>query len=181
VNKALAVTEQARKNEDRFNAYYRKAGLGSVATNLGLIHLAKQQYAKAESEALRAFAVTPDEPLTLLLLGNMYLETGRDAKARETFEKLIRLRPDDALSWRWYREACWKLGDAEAVKLAGQRLDKHAALTREREASVFRIPEKYRFEVVYSSVLLIGGVLLVTGRYVWSRRIWRGGSGSVRI
>jgi tetratricopeptide (TPR) repeat protein len=168
VNKALAVTEQARLNESRFNVYYQKVGLTSVATNLGLIHLAKQEYEIAEAEAFRALAVTPGDPLALLLLGNIYLETGRDESAVSTFDKLIRRNPRDPAAWRWYREACLKAGDARAAAVAKRQIDQ-LTLENERPAFGFRIPEAYRSHVVFSAVFLGMVFALVIAKFLFAR------------
>jgi tetratricopeptide (TPR) repeat protein len=164
VNKAFAVTMEARRHEDRFNVYYQKVGLTSVATNLGLIHLAKQEYRIAEAEAFRALAVTPDDPLSLLLLGNIYLETDRNDKAKETFARLVRVKPEDVIALRWYREASLKAGDPQSAVWALARID---ALTEDAErfrATAFRISPRYHSHVVFIAVFLTIATLFVMVR-----------------
>jgi tetratricopeptide (TPR) repeat protein len=170
VNKALEMTLEARKHEDRFNTYYRKIGLTTIATNLGLMHLAKRQYQQAEAEAFRALAVTPDEPLTLLLLGNTYLQTKRYEQARETFEKLARLKPDDPASWKWLREADLKLNKTEAAKEAEKRIDDIERDKEVRESSRLSIPEAYRSHALFGLVFVALGIAILVIRFVAAQR-----------
>jgi tetratricopeptide (TPR) repeat protein len=49
----------------------------------------------AEKDCLRALAINPDNAYALINLGVIYKETGRYGKAREVFEKVVRLDPKE--------------------------------------------------------------------------------------
>jgi hypothetical protein len=169
VNKALAVTEEARSHENRFNAYYQKVGRTSVATNLGLIHLAKQEYAVAETEAFRALAVTPDDPLALLLLGNIYIETDRAKLAKTTLAKLVDRTPDDVAAWRWYLESCLNAGDTKCAATAQLQINNQSEAIVRRQADIPRIPSRYRHYVVFLTAFLSITMVFATLRYLISQ------------
>jgi hypothetical protein len=170
VNRALEIALDARKHENRFNTYYRKVGLTTVATNLGLIHLARRQYDLAEAEALRALSITPDESLSLLLLGNVYLQTKRYEEARDTFEKLTRLKPDDEASWKWLREAYLKLNETGPAAQAEKTLEDVERTKQATETARLTIPEKYRSHALFVIVFGMLCIAVVLIRFVAGRR-----------
>ena len=68
----------------------------------------------AEEFARKAVAIHPNHHTARKLLGRVLLQTGRDAEARQTFEKVSQRES----VFDFYKElgfACWRLGDREAA------------------------------------------------------------------
>lgn len=76
-------------------------GAGGCATrdmqlsNEGFEAIAKRDYARAEVPLKRALSINPENPYALLNMGVVYHETGRLDKARQMYQRLIALQPEE--------------------------------------------------------------------------------------
>ena len=75
--------------------------LGGCATqdmelsNEGFQEISRKNYGQAEVNLKKALSINPDNPYALLNMGVVYQETGRLDKARQMYERLIALQPED--------------------------------------------------------------------------------------
>ena len=76
-------------------------GLSGCATrdmelsNEGFQAISKGDYAQAEGPLKQALSINPDNSYALLNMGVVYQETGRLDKARQMYERLIALQPEE--------------------------------------------------------------------------------------
>ena len=77
---------------------------------------APTDFAKAEQYASRIVAMEPEEALGYDLLGDVYRAQGRLLEARTAYARMIRLRPDDAVSWNQRAHVELNLGEYDAAR-----------------------------------------------------------------
>lgn len=167
VNKALELTQEARRYEHRYNFYYRSTGQMLIAINLSLLHLAKGDADAAVKEALRAVAVAPDQPFPLLALGNARLQLPDNIGAYAAFKKLVLQDPSNAQAWSNLGIALSRLGDVRGAEIARKRAAKEAERQRELASQPYRIPPKYNIYIVFGLILLIFAATVFAFRTVW--------------
>ena len=167
VNKALDLTQEARRHEGRFNTYYRQKGQLLVAVNLTFLYLAEGNLAAAKTEGLRAVAADPRDPIALRALGSAQLGLHEYEGASRTFEKLTAAQPGNADAWDGLRAALLRLGDTEGARHAEQRLNEENEKSSQ-ESPPLRIPDQYKVYIVFAcTVLALVGVVLAV-RTIWT-------------
>ena len=177
VNLAQQTLEEARRHEDHFNAYYSTIGRINIAANLLTVWMTKRDYVRAKQEVDRALSLDPTEPTVRRIEGSFYSATGEHEKALAAFEELTRLDPVSVIGWIGVRNAHTRLGNAKGAEDASAKI---AGITEQESAlgqSRWRVPARYRTQVIFVLlVLVIGGVVLV-GRWAWidARQRWSNG------
>lgn len=92
---------------------------------LGRYHLAKQEYTALEEVVSPAYKLAPDNPDVLLLLGQAQRFNGKDHHSLETLEELVRLKPQEAVSYYQLALTQINLGNYDSAR---NNLDKSLEL-----------------------------------------------------
>ena len=163
VNKGIELTQEARRNEDRMNVYYRTMGKVLIAGNLTSLYLVKGDIEGALAEARRAVALSPDQPFALTSLGSVMLKTGDYKGAAGVFRKMTEKDPANPQGWDGLRTALSKSGDEAGAEAALKRYDEQVKSQNVVAADHAQIPASYNIAVIFSLILLIlgGGVFAV--------------------
>ena len=170
VNKAVEVTLEARKYEDRLNPYYSQGRKTNIATNLVAMYFAKQDLESALKEARRAIALDPEQPMALRAVATVEMSNGHYAAARDAWRKLTEIQPEDPDAWLGLKEACRFLGDIGGMTTADhhfQELLQHsgqAAATAQRPLEISAPEKTYMIFSLTVGLLLL---LVLAGRTVW--------------
>ena len=67
-------------------------------SNQSLEYIINRDYTKAEIDLNEALAINPDNPYAVLNIGVVYQNTNRTEKAKEMYEKVIKLNPQESAS-----------------------------------------------------------------------------------
>ena len=157
VNKALELNLEARRFENNLNTYYRQQGHLLTSINLAAVYAAKRNFQAAKTEAMRAIAAKPSEPLGWLELGKAQLELGENKEAQQTLEKLVALSPS-AEAWESLRVAASRAGDFERAEAAARQLKAEEGKARPEQAGPpVEIPKKYRPYAIFVMTLALLG------------------------
>ncbi|HYR84419.1 MAG TPA: tetratricopeptide repeat protein [Terriglobia bacterium] len=154
VNKSLELNLEARRYEDRYNAYYRQLGHLLTSINLAAIYQAKGNLQAAKTEALRAVAANPVEPMAWQTLGQIQFQLGDYERAQQSFRRLVTLRPDSE-SLRSFQLTATRLGNTSLAAAIGKVLNVEEQLERSEEKPPFTIPAKYQTFVIFALTLTL--------------------------
>jgi tetratricopeptide (TPR) repeat protein len=170
VNKALEVTLEARKHEEQLNPYYSQARKTNIATNLVAMYFARQDLDSALKEARRAIALDPEQPMALRAVATVEMSSGHYAAARDAWQKLTEIRPEDSDAWFGLKEACRLLGDVDGMTAADHHFHDLLPNTAPASATPQRPIDMSAAEKTYVIFSLTVGVLfllVLAGRTVW--------------
>jgi cytochrome c-type biogenesis protein CcmH/NrfG len=155
VNKALELTQEAQRSEQRLNVYYRNTAQVLIACNLAFLYLAKSDTASALIQARRAAVLDPDHSLVLMTLGSVNLEAGDYQGAHAALKTLTEKDPSNVQAWEKLSVVLSKLGDASGAEAARLRAGQETE-NQNRIASRHRqIPMEYKNHVVFGFVFLM--------------------------
>jgi len=152
VNKSLELNLEARRYEDRYNAYYRQLGHLLTSVNLAAIYQAKGNLKLAKTEALRAVAANPAEPMAWQSLGNIQFQLGDYEGAQRSFGHLVVLQPNSE-SLRSFQVAATRLGNTSLTAAIGKLLAVEEQRERAEEKPPFTIPTRYRTYIIFALTL----------------------------
>jgi tetratricopeptide (TPR) repeat protein len=83
------------------------SGTGSSEWDLverGFYNMVEQDWERAEKDFLGVLEKNPDNPYALLNLGAVYQNTGREAQAKEMYDRLLKLEPEQTAAKATYSE-----------------------------------------------------------------------------
>src|SRR6267142_1275836 len=139
-------------NEHRYNAYYRQLGHLLTSVNLAAIYQAKGNLKLAKTEALRAVAANPAEPMAWQSLGNIQFQLGDYEGAQRSFGHLVVLQPNSE-SLRSFQVAATRLGNTSLTAAIGRLLDVEEQREHAEEKPPFTIPTRYRTYIIFALTL----------------------------
>ncbi len=171
VNKALDLTLEARKYEGRFNPYYSQARKTNIATNLVAIYFAKQDVDAALTEAKRAIALDPEQPMALRAVATVEMSSGHYAAARDAWQRLTTVRPEDFQAWLGLKQACGFLHDVDGAAAADLKLQEFAKHNEQPQAAPQRpleISAAEKTRVIFSLTVGVLILLVLAGRTIWA-------------
>jgi hypothetical protein len=154
VNKSLELNLEARKYEDRYNAYYRQLGHILTSVNLSAIYQAKGNLRAAKAEALRAVAANPNEPMAWQGLGQIQLQVGEYDEARRSFEHLVILQPNSN-SLHSLQFTATQLGNTSVAAAIEKLIQVEEQKESAGERAPLTIPTKYRTYIFFGMILAI--------------------------
>ncbi len=159
VNKALELNLEARQYEGHLNTYYRQQGHLLTSLNLSMIYSAKQNFPAAKTEALRAIAAKPNEPLAWRALGYAQLSLEQNKEARQSFEQMVKLSPTSD-AWEGLRTAAARAGDFDTAETAARQLKvEQEKVQIEQAGPPVEIPKRYRPYAIFALTLGLLGCL----------------------
>ncbi|MGB0682476.1 MAG: SHOCT domain-containing protein [Magnetovibrionaceae bacterium] len=101
------------------NFWANTPGRENSSAELGLAELAKGNYVTAEGEFNRALAANPKDVHALIGLGILYQNNGQITRAREMYEAVLAVRPDDTQQFVvWNNTETRPISEIASVNLA---------------------------------------------------------------
>jgi protein O-mannosyl-transferase len=166
-NKALVITQEARRYEGRLNDYYHNHVASVIATTLGFQYLLVRNIESARVEAKRAITLNGEYSLSLFLMGAVQRASGEYSQARKTYMQLLKLEPTNASAWGLLGDTLRKTGAFDLAQIAENRARKQSEGAEEHKPARLIIPKKYARFVVFGSAMLLLTVVFLAFRMVW--------------
>ena len=177
VSRGLETFEEARRNEERFNAYYSEVGRINIALNIITASMAMRDFERAASELEIALALNPDRWPVRQMEGGYYLTIGEFEKAVVAFERLTELEPARTVGWTGLGSAYEQLGQTDEADRATDRLAELNSAAEGAQGRSWAIPPRYRMHVIFAALLSFLGGAVLAGRWTWIelRNRWSNG------
>jgi hypothetical protein len=134
------------------------------------MYFAKQDPDSALKEARRAIALDPEQPMALRAVATVEMSSGHYTVARDAWQKLTMIRPQDSEAWLGLRQACGFLGDLDGMAAADGHLQelKQSEQPDSTPERPFEISATEKTSIIFSLTVGFLVLLVLTARTVWA-------------